>query len=117
MLERADLALLPARRATSETVQVLDRLKELGFEHATLAGISIGMVDMIIPEEKDEIIDGAREQIAEVDAQYRKGVITDGERYNKIIDIWTHATEEISNAMFRAIEDNDGSATTSTPSS
>ncbi|HBA83544.1 MAG TPA: DNA-directed RNA polymerase subunit beta' [Verrucomicrobia bacterium] len=90
-----------------ETVKVLDRLKAMGFEHATLAGISIGMVDMIIPKEKDGIIEKARQQIAEVEAQYRKGVITDGERYNKIIDIWTHATDEISGVMFRAMEYNE----------
>ena len=90
-----------------ETVEVLDRLKELGFEHATRSGISIGIIDMIIPEEKAEIVGRAREQIAEVENQYKKGVITDGERYNKIIDIWTHATEETSNVMFRVMEYND----------
>ncbi|MBN1269410.1 MAG: DNA-directed RNA polymerase subunit beta' [Kiritimatiellae bacterium] len=90
-----------------ETVRVLDRLKTLGFEYATLAGISIGMVDMIIPDEKTRIIERARKQISEVEAQYRKGIITDGERYNKIIDIWTHATEEISNVMFRVMEYNE----------
>jgi DNA-directed RNA polymerase subunit beta' len=91
----------------AETVRVLDRLKALGFEHATLAGISIGMTDMIVPEEKRRIIDGAREQIRDVEKQYHKGVITPGERYNKIIDIWTHATEEISSVMFRALEFNE----------
>ena len=90
-----------------ETVEVLDRLKELGFEHATIAGVSIGMVDMIIPAEKTQIVDRARKEIVEVEKQYRKGVITDGERYNKIIDIWTHATEETSNVMFRALEFNE----------
>lgn len=90
-----------------ETVHVLDRLKALGFEHATLAGISIGMEDMIIPAEKKKIIEAAMRQITEVEAQYKKGVITDGERYNKIIDIWTHATEETSAAMFRAMEYNE----------
>jgi DNA-directed RNA polymerase subunit beta' len=89
-----------------ETVRVLDRLKSLGFEYATRAGISIGMVDMIIPREKASVLDRARAQIAEVQAQYRKGVITDGERYNKIIDIWTHATEEISNVMYSALDRN-----------
>ena len=91
------------------TVRVLDDLKDLGFEHATLAGVSIGMEDMIVPNEKGKIIANARDQVAEVDAQYRQGVITDGERYNKIVDIWTHATDEISNAMYRAIEENAGS--------
>ncbi|MBN1676500.1 MAG: DNA-directed RNA polymerase subunit beta' [Kiritimatiellae bacterium] len=90
------------------TVQVLDGLKTIGFEQAALAGISIGMTDLIIPPEKVRIIDAARRQIAEVDDQYRKGVITDGERYNKIIDIWTHSTDETSNAMYRAIETGEG---------
>ncbi len=90
-----------------ETVKVLDLLKELGFEHATRSGISIGMVDMIIPKDKDKVIKDARGDIEEVEKQYRKGVITDGERYNKIIDRWTHATEETSNDMYRSLEFNE----------
>ncbi len=96
----------------AETVQMLDKLKKMGFETATLAGVSIGMEDMIIPPEKREVVDNARKEVAEVDRQYQRGVITDGERYNKIVDIWTHATEEISNAMYRAIEENRGSRET-----
>jgi len=91
-------------------VATLDRLKLLGFEQATLAGVSIGLVDMIIPKEKPEILQEADVSVADVTKQYRQGVITDGERYNKIVDIWTHATEEISNAMYTAIRENDGSA-------
>ncbi len=91
-------------------VESLDRLKLLGFEQATLAGISIGMVDMIIPSEKPAILQEAENSVSEVTKQYRQGVITDGERYNKIVDIWTHATEEISNAMYTSIRENDGSA-------
>ena len=91
----------------AETVQVLDRLKAMGFEYATRAGISIGMVDMIIPAAKRDMVEAARRQIATVEDQYRKGVITDGERYNKIVDIWTHATEEISNALYRELEFNE----------
>jgi len=101
------------RRAGHErTVRVLDDLKSLGFEQATLAGISIGMVDLIVPPEKDRIIESSREQVREVDHQYKQGVITDGERYNKIVDIWTQTTDSISNAMYRAIEENIGSAET-----
>ena len=92
----------------AETVRVLDRLKALGFEQATLAGVSIGLVDMIIPEEKATIVSEARRQIQEVDGQYRKGIITDGERYNKIVDIWTHATDRTSGVMFSALEFNEG---------
>lgn len=90
------------------TVETLDRLKDLGFREATRAGISIGIVDMIIPKEKQVEIDRAHKQIEDVEKQYRKGIITDGERYNKILDIWTHAGEEISNVMFRTIDHNEG---------
>jgi DNA-directed RNA polymerase subunit beta' len=90
------------------TVDTLDKLKDLGFTWATRAGISIGISDMIIPKEKHTEIKNAYEQIAEVEKQYRKGIITDGERYNKIIDQWTHAGEQISNVMFRTLEHNEG---------
>jgi DNA-directed RNA polymerase subunit beta' len=91
----------------NETVEVLDKLKELGFDQATMSGISIGIIDMIIPDEKKQLLDAANQQLADVESQYRKGVITDGERYNRIVDIWTHATEEITNVMFRAMEYNE----------
>ncbi|HYR41739.1 MAG TPA: DNA-directed RNA polymerase subunit beta', partial [Terriglobia bacterium] len=90
------------------TVETLDRLKELGFAEATKAGISIGISDMIIPEAKETELQNAYKQIKTVEQQYRKGIITDGERYNKIIDIWTHAGDEISNVMFRTLEHNEG---------
>src|SRR5450631_903054 len=90
------------------TVETLDKLKELGFTEATKAGISIGISDMIIPKEKQTELENAYKQIRQVEQQYRKGIITDGERYNKIIDIWTHAGDEISNVMFRTLEHNEG---------
>jgi DNA-directed RNA polymerase subunit beta' len=91
-----------------KTVAMLDKLKELGFREATRAGVSIGIDDMIIPKEKDQEIETAQKQIKEVEKQYRKGVITPGERYNKIIDIWTHCTDQIANVMFRTLEANQG---------
>jgi len=91
-----------------ESVALLDRLKELGFKVATRAGISMGMEDMIIPPEKKAIVEGARERIAEVTNQYRKGIITGGERYNKVIDIWTGATDEIAKAVFKHLDHNYG---------
>jgi DNA-directed RNA polymerase subunit beta' len=90
------------------TVETLDRLKNLGFTEATRAGISIGIFDMIIPTEKKVELERAYKQIAEVEKQRRRGIITDGERYNKIVDIWTHAGEEISNVLFRTLEHNEG---------
>jgi len=91
-----------------ETVETLDRLKELGFREATRAGVSIGIDDMIIPKEKGQEIKAAEKEIGDVEKQYRKGVITPGERYNKIIDIWTHATDKISNVMLQTLEANQG---------
>ena len=91
-----------------KTVIMLDKLKEIGFREATKAGVSIGIDDMIIPKEKDQEIDAAQKQIREVEKQYRKGVITPGERYNKIIDIWTHCTDQIANVMLRTLETNQG---------
>jgi DNA-directed RNA polymerase subunit beta' len=91
-----------------KTVTMLDKLKELGFREATKAGVSIGIDDMIIPKEKDQEIDTAQKQIKEVEKQYRKGVITPGERYNKIIDIWTHCTDQISNVMLDTLKRNQG---------
>jgi DNA-directed RNA polymerase subunit beta' len=91
-----------------KTVQMLDKLKELGFRAATRSGCSIGIDDMIIPKEKDQEIHSAQKQISEVEKQYRKGVITPGERYNKVIDIWTHCTDQIANVMLRTLDANQG---------
>lgn len=92
----------------ARTVETLDKLKELGFREATRAGASIGINDMIIPKEKAVLVEGAQKQIAEVQKQYRRGIITDGERKNKVQDIWTHTGEELANALFRTLEHNDG---------
>jgi DNA-directed RNA polymerase subunit beta' len=89
-------------------VIMLDKLKELGFREATKSGCSIGIDDMIIPKEKDQEIAAAQVLIKEVEKQHRKGIITSGERYNKIVDIWTHATDQISNVMFKTLEQNQG---------
>ena len=90
------------------TVEVLDQLKELGFTTAFQAGISIGIDDMIIPESKKEIVTDSRRKIAEVEAQFNKGIITDGERYNKVVDIWTNATDRIAKEVFAKLESNEG---------
>jgi len=89
-----------------KTVVMLDKLKELGFREATRSGCSIGIDDMIIPKEKTQEIEEAQSQIKEVEKQHRKGIITSGERYNKIVDIWTHATDKISNVMFDTLKHN-----------
>src|SRR5437660_1791701 len=86
------------------TVHFLDELKDLGFRYATLSGLSIGIDDMHIPSSKERQIASAREQVNEVEQQYQDGVITNGERYNKVVDIWAHVTEQISEEMFRELE-------------
>lgn len=88
----------------AETVKLLDNLKDLGFRYATLAGISIGIDDMLIPSTKSKLIDEANKEIVKIEREYQDGLITKGERYNKIIDIWTHVTERVSDEMFREIE-------------
>ena len=75
------------------TVRMLDGLKDLGFLYATKAGVSIGVDDMVIPSKKQEIVEGARRSVLEVERQRLDGAITAGERHNKIIDIWHRATE------------------------
>ena len=91
-----------------KTVETLDLLKELGFREATKAGISIGITDMIIPPEKIALLEKAYREVAEVQKQYLRGIITDGERKNKVQDIWTHTGEEVANALFRTLDHNDG---------
>ncbi len=86
-----------------KTVILADRLKDLGYHYATKAGISICVDDMRIPESKKEIIDKARKEVLEIQDQYKEGLITDGERYNKVIDIWARANEDISERMMNGL--------------
>src|SRR2546429_4316442 len=87
-----------------KTVEMLDQLKHLGFTYATRSGLSIGIDDLIIPKEKVNLVSRAREEVIKVESQYLEGAITNGERYNKVIAIWSEATEEIANAMFGEME-------------
>jgi DNA-directed RNA polymerase beta' subunit len=86
-----------------KTVILADRLKDLGYHYATKAGISICVDDMRIPESKKEIIEKARKEVLEIQDQYKEGLITDGERYNKVIDIWARANEDISERMMNGL--------------
>ena len=88
-----------------KTVEMLDSLKNLGFTYATRSGLSIGIDDLIIPKEKAPLVAKARDEVIKVESQYLEGAITNGERYNKVIAIWSEATEEIANAMFSEMEE------------
>jgi DNA-directed RNA polymerase subunit beta' len=76
------------------TVDMLDRLKELGFLYATKAGISIGIDDMVTPPSKPTLVSNAEDEVIKVEQQYKDGVITNGERYNKVVAIWSEVTEK-----------------------
>ena len=85
-------------------VQTLDKLKKLGFEMAAKAGISIAMDDLVVPKQKAEIVRKAEEEAEKVWQQYVDGIITKGERHNKIIDIWSQTTNEVTKLMFEELE-------------
>jgi DNA-directed RNA polymerase subunit beta' len=87
------------REGTKTTVILSDRLKDIGYKYATLSGISISMEDMTIPSRKAEIIEKAEKEVKKIDDQYKSGLITDGEKYNKVVDIWAQSTEAIASEM------------------
>ena len=88
----------------NRTIQLLDDIKRMGFAFATLGGISIGIDDLKIPKAKEEVLKESREEVSKVEDQYRKGIITDRERKSKVIDIWTHATDRISDLLFKGMD-------------
>jgi DNA-directed RNA polymerase subunit beta' len=85
------------------TVLLADRLKDLGFKYATIAGVSIAIHNMVIPHNKKDIVAMADKDVFKIQKQYMDGLITDGERYNKVIDIWSQATEKIAAEMLSGI--------------
>ena len=85
------------------TVILADKLKDLGFKYATYSGLSFAVDNMIIPENKKNIVGQADKDVLKIQKQYMDGLITDGERYNKVIDIWAHATERIASEMIAGI--------------
>jgi DNA-directed RNA polymerase subunit beta' len=91
------------RYGQETTVQMLDDLKELGFLYATKAGISIGIDDLIVPSNKGELVSRANDETLQVEQQYQDGAITKGERYNKVISIWSDVTEKVADEMFDAM--------------
>jgi len=86
-----------------ETVVFLDKIKDIGFHYATKAGVSICIDNMHIPTKKEELITKAQREVNEIEKQYAEGLITNGERYNKVIDIWAHVTEQVANEMMKEI--------------
>jgi len=92
---------------TKSTVILADRLKDVGYKYATLSGISIAMKDMVVPSRKGKIIEKAENEVKKIEDQYISGLITDGEKYNKVVDIWAQSTEDVASEMMEemAVED------------
>jgi len=86
-----------------ETVMLLDKIKDIGFAYATKAGVSICIDNMHIPTRKEELITKAQREVMEIEKQYGDGLITNGERYNKVIDIWAHVTEQVAGEMMKEL--------------
>lgn len=86
-------------KGIKETCSFLDEIKNLGYEYATRAGITFGAEDLVVPPEKEEIVSRSLEEVTRIRKQYDRGIITEGERYNKLIDLWTHTTNEVADRL------------------
>ena len=98
-----------------ETVVFADQLMYTGFSYATRAGVSIGLEDMAVPSAKKAILGAAEKAVKEIEEQYASGLVTQGERYNKVVDIWSYTNEQVAKAMMdklgtEAVEDRDGNS-------
>ena len=82
-----------------DTVLLADQIMYTGFKYSTIAGVSIGVDDMVIPKEKEKITTKAEKEVKDIDKQYNSGLLTRGERYNKVVDIWSHANDSVAEAM------------------
>src|SRR5579863_6050598 len=92
------------RAGDKATVIFADRMKDVGFQFATQAGISISIKDMTIPPQKQHLLERAQKEVAGIQQQYNNGVITDGERYNKVVDIWAEVQDEIGGAVLKGLK-------------
>jgi len=88
-----------------ETIDLLDKIKDLGFKYATLGGLSFGITDLKIPAKKPEIIDETEKKVGRIEKNYANGVLTEGERYNQVIDAWTNARVAVTNEMMRGLKE------------
>ena len=89
----------------TKTAEVIDNVKKLGYHYACLAGITVAVSDVIVPEEKPVIIDDTAGKVNKVERQYARGLITEEERYKKVVDLWTKATDDVADAMMKNLEE------------
>jgi DNA-directed RNA polymerase subunit beta' len=92
------------KAGNDKTVKLLDDLKDIGFKTATKSGISISISDILIPDEKHGIIDGAEKEVDKIQGRFNRHILTEGERYNKVIDVWTKATSDIAAEMMKGLK-------------
>jgi len=108
VVDRRELGKIVARvyrlLGSADTAKVLDHIKELGFRYATRAGTTISLSDLAVDIGKDEILRQAEARVEETENQFRRGLITWDERYERVVDIWTQATEDVSRSMMRALD-------------
>jgi len=86
------------------TAQVVDKIKDVGFLYATKSGVSMSIFDLTMPEDKAEILAKASQQVSEVERQYRRGLLTEDEQYAKVVELWTRAKDEMTNAVARSLD-------------
>ncbi|MBU1248203.1 MAG: DNA-directed RNA polymerase subunit beta', partial [Proteobacteria bacterium] len=107
VLNKKNIARLVTRAyresGTKATVILCDKLKDLGYEYATRAGVTIGVKDLKIPDIKKDLLESANNEVNEIERQYREGIITRTEKYNKVVDVWTKTTNDVSNEMMKEV--------------
>ncbi|NLY38963.1 MAG: DNA-directed RNA polymerase subunit beta' [Firmicutes bacterium] len=102
----ADLVARCYRRyGNTRTAEILDKIKKIGFHYATRAGITVGIVDIVVPPEKQEILKHAEEKVEVIENQYSRGLITEKERYNRVIEVWSNAKEEVTRALMGNLDE------------
>lgn len=92
------------KHGITKTAFMLDKIKELGFNFATKAGTTIGVTDIEVPAQKEEILSKAEEKVDEIELQFRRGLISDEERYEKVISVWTQATDEVTEVLMESLD-------------
>ncbi len=98
------ISMVYRRYGSTKTAEILDRIKKLGFTYATKAGITVGVEDIVIPESKKQIISNTEKEIEKIEHQFRRGLITAGERYDQVISLWSKAKDDITEALMGSLE-------------
>jgi DNA-directed RNA polymerase subunit beta' len=99
------IAMCHQRYGNAKTAMILDNLKTIGFRYATQSGTTVGVEDVVVPDEKAKIIENAEKQVEEIEQQHRRGLITNDERYQLVIDRWTEAKEKVQDAMLKSLHE------------